>query len=150
MDLGCYCVYPAIYFFGEPLHISASAGFLEGGADGYGAAVFGYADKQVTLTYSKTGQDRAGSQIMGDEGTVTIGSISKLNNMVYYNNINNIEERLAGDVPKYKIMGYEAQAFYNFVTDFEANRADYEKASETAFQVCTALSRIRELASIKF
>jgi hypothetical protein len=47
-------------------------------------------------------------------------------------------------------MGYEAQAFYNFVTDFEANRADYEKASETAFRVSSVLSRIRELASIKF
>jgi len=150
MDLGCYCVYPAIYFFGEPLKISASAGFLEGGADGCGAAVFDYADKQVTLTYSKTGQDRAGSQIMGDKGTVVIGSISKLNDIVLYNIIDNKEERLAGDIPKYKIMGYEAQAFYNFVTDFEANRADYEKASETAFRVSSVLSRIRELASIKF
>ena len=77
-DLGIYCFYPAIDFFGEPEKIISSAGFLSTGADGYGTAILDYADKQVTLTYSKIGQDYLGSQIIGDKGTMTFGSISKL------------------------------------------------------------------------
>ncbi|MEI6578532.1 MAG: Gfo/Idh/MocA family oxidoreductase [Eubacteriales bacterium] len=149
MDLGCYCVYPAIYFFGEPLKISASAGFLLSGADGCGSAIFEYSDKQVTLTYSKTAQDRAGSQVMGDEGTVVIESISKLTDILLYNNTDNKKDQLVGNTPKYIIMGYEAQAFYNFVTAFKENQTDYAKASETALMVSRALSKIRELSAIK-
>jgi scyllo-inositol 2-dehydrogenase (NADP+) len=145
MDLGCYCVYPAVYFFGVPNAIFASAGFLEGGADAYGCAVFDYPDKQVTLTYSKIAQDRLGSQIMGDEGTVTIESISKLSNIVLNLNNNKLEQ-LAGDTPKADIMGYEARAFCGFIKDFEANRAEYDKARKTALEVSRVIAHIRELS----
>ncbi len=148
MDLGCYCVYPAVYFFGEPSGISASAGFIQGGADAYGAAVFDYPDKQITLTYSKVAQSRIGSQIMGDEGTIVIKSLSQLNNIdIYYNN--NTNNELAGYMPKQVVMSFEACDFRNYITSFEENRADYEKASETAMLVGGVLGRIRELASIK-
>lgn len=143
MDLGCYCVYPAVYFFGEPSRISASAGYMLSGADAYGAAVLDYPDKQITLTYSKVGQSRAGSQIMGDEGTITIESISQLNNIVIY--YNNIREELAGTLPKPVVMSYEARDFVNYITHFEENRADYKKASETALRVNGVLGRIKEL-----
>lgn len=73
MDLGVYCVYPALYLFGEPEGLTASAVFLDSGADGAGAAVLRYPDKVAVLTYSKTGQAVAPSQIVGDRGTLTIG-----------------------------------------------------------------------------
>lgn len=82
MDLGVYCVYPALHLFGEPEGLTASAVFLDSGADGAGAAVLRYPDKVAVLTYSKTGQAAAPSQIVGDRGTLTIGSISKLEDMV--------------------------------------------------------------------
>ncbi len=149
MDLGCYCVYPAVYFFGEPLKISASAGLLQNGADAYGAAVLDYADKQITLTYSKVGQSRACSQIMGDEGTVTVQSVSQLINIDIINNYNKSEE-LMGFMPKPVVMSFEAGDFFRYVTDIEPNRADYENARNTALRVNRVMCRIRELASIRF
>ena len=88
MDLGIYCVYAAIDLFGRPDRITACAGFLSSGADGYGSAVFNYKDRQVSLTYSKTGQSLAGSEIMGDRGTIAIDSISKLTGITLVQNRN--------------------------------------------------------------
>lgn len=57
MDLGIYCVYPAVDLFGIPDDIAAKATFLSSGADGAGSVIFNYADKVVTFTYSKLAQD---------------------------------------------------------------------------------------------
>ena len=85
-DLGVYCVYPAVLLFGKPQHITASASFLKTGADGAGCSVWQYSNMQAVLTYSKTGQGRAPSEIVGTKGSVTISSISKLENITLYIN----------------------------------------------------------------
>ena len=51
------------------------------GADAAGSCQLRYPDKVVTLTYSKTAQSRIGSEILGDEGTLVIDSISQLTGM---------------------------------------------------------------------
>lgn len=113
-DLGIYCFYPALDFFGKPEKIISSAGFLSTGADGYGTAILDYADKQVTLTYSKIGQDFSGSQIIGDKGTMTIGSISKLTDIKIHYNDGTIE-KIFGDVEKHILMGAEAKDFSDYI-----------------------------------
>lgn len=113
-DLGIYCFYPAIDFFGEPEKIISSAGFLSTGADGYGTAILDYADKQVTLTYSKIGQDQSGSQIIGDKGTMTFGSISKLTDVeIHY--CDGTKEKLVGETEKHVLMSEEARDFYDYI-----------------------------------
>ena len=147
MDLGIYCVYPALDLFGLPEKITACAHFMDSGADGSGNSAFLYGDKLVNLTYSKLGQDRLGSQIFGDEGTITIESISKLTNMKLIDNKGNATE-IIGDVIKEKLMGYEAEAFERFI----ANPDDpyCQTVSERALQVSKAMKEIRELSGIKF
>ena len=147
MDLGIYCVYPALDLFGLPKNITACAHFMESGADGSGNAAFLYDDKLVNLTYSKLGQDRLGSQIFGDEGTITIESISKLTNMVLIDNQGNKTE-IIGDVVKEKLMGYEAQAFENFIKN--PDDPYYPTVCERALQVSKAMKEIRDLSGIKF
>ena len=78
MDLGVYNVNLAVRLFGVPERIKATATFLDTGADAAGSALLDYGDKVVTLTYSKVAQSAARSQILGDEGTVTLESISRL------------------------------------------------------------------------
>lgn len=113
-DLGIYCFYPAIDFFGEPKKIISSAGFLSTGADGFGTAILDYNDKQITLTYSKIGQDFCGSQIVGDKGTMTIGSISKLTDVeIHYND--GTDEKLVGEIEKHILMSEEAKDFYEYI-----------------------------------
>ncbi len=147
MDLGIYCVYPALDLFGLPQKITACAHFMESGADGSGNAGLLYNDKLVNLTYSKLGQDRLGSQIFGDEGTITIESISKLINMKLVDSKGNVTE-IIGDVAKEKIMGYEAQAFEKFIAD--PNDPYYETVKERALQVSKVMKEIREISGIKF
>lgn len=147
MDLGIYCVYPALDLFGLPDKITACAHFMESGADGSGNAAFLYKDKLVNLTYSKLGQDRLGSQIFGDEGTITIESISKLINMKLIDNKGNVTE-IIGDVEKERIMGYEAQAFEKFTVN--PDDPYYETVKERALQVSKVMKEIRSISGIEF
>lgn len=113
-DLGIYCVYPAIDLFGEPDEIIPVQYFLSTGADGCGSAVFRYTDKLITVTYSKIGQSRGVSQIFGDNGTVTIGSISQTDEISIYDN-NGEETVLLPDIEKKYLMGNEARSAVRFI-----------------------------------
>ena len=148
MDLGIYCVYPALDLFGEPKKITSTAGFLSTGADGYGTTVFDYEDKQVTLTFSKVGQSRFGSQIFGDNGTISTPSISKLVNVSYFDNDGN-ETALTPDAEKHVLMSYEAQSFYNYITNPEAKQ-ELESINDLTLAVSKAMKIIREKTGIKF
>ncbi len=147
MDLGIYCIYPALDLFGLPPKITACAHFMESGADGSGNAALLYPDKLVNLTYSKLGQDRLGSQIFGDEGTIVIESISKLINMKLIDNGGNVTE-IIGDVAKEKIMGYEAEAFEKFIKN--PDDPYYTTVCKRALQVSKVMKEIRDLSGIKF
>lgn len=131
-DLGIYCVYPAVDLFGEPDEIIPSQHFLTTGADGCGSAVFKYSDKLVTVTYSKLGQSRSASQIMGDLGTVTLGSVSQTDNIYLYDNHGKKTE-LVPDIDKKYHMANEAKSAYDFITapeDTQKFRAECKKVNE--------------------
>ncbi|MBR5112828.1 MAG: Gfo/Idh/MocA family oxidoreductase, partial [Clostridia bacterium] len=147
MDLGIYCVYPAVDLFGIPDRITADAVFLDSGADASGSVSFNYGDKLITFTHSKTGQDYSGSEIFGDEGTIHIESISKLINVFLYN-INREKELIIPEYSKPELMGFEAAEFEKFIR----NSADdkYKLSSKTALQVCRLMSEIRDKANIHF
>lgn len=147
MDLGIYCVYPALDLFGLPEKITACAHFMESGADGSGTAGLLYPDKLITFTYSKLGQDRLGSQIFGDEGTIKIESISKLINMSITAKNGDIQE-IIGDVPKEKLMGYEALGFERFIAD--PSDEYYQVTRQRALQVSQIMKQIRDICGIKF
>ena len=147
MDLGIYCVYPALDLFGIPQKTTACAHFMESGADGSGNAALLYSDKLVNFTYSKLGQDRLGSQIFGDEGTITIESISKLTNMKLIAKNGDTQE-IIGDVAKEKLMGYEAVGFEKFIAN--PNDPYYAVTRKRALQVSRLMKEIRALSGIKF
>ena len=78
MDIGVYAIYLAAALFGAPERVCSSASFLRGGADGAGAALFVYPTFTAALTWSKTGQSAAPSEIVGDAGSVSIASVSQI------------------------------------------------------------------------
>lgn len=147
MDLGVYCVYPAVDIWGMPDKLIATASFMESGADGSGAASLVYGDKVITFTYSKLGQDYSGSAVFGDEGTVTVESISKLTYINEYSK-NGDKQELLGDVTKSVLMGNEAKEFEMFIAD--PTNEKYALSSKTALQVSRLMKEIRTLANIKF
>ena len=141
-DLGIYCVYPAVDLFGVPEKIVPVQHFLHTGADGCGSAAFVYGDKIVTIVYSKIGQSRLGSQIMGDEGTIAIGSISQTDNIYLYNNKGEATE-LVPDIDKRYHMGNEAQSAYKFITDFENQREFYYECRKINEMVLECMEKMR-------
>lgn len=139
-DLGIYCFYPAIDFWGAPKKITASAGFVKTGADGFGTTILDYDDKQITLTYSKVGQDGCGSQIVGDKGTMTIGSISKLTDVsILYSD--GSRERIVDEMEKHVLMSYEARDFYDYICK---NKKDIMVANEIIFRVTATMAEVKK------
>ena len=141
-DLGIYCVYPAIDLFGEPLDVIASRSFLFTGADGAGAAILKYKDKIVTITYSKTAESRSKSQVLGDKGTVTINSVSQLQNINTYDNKGDIVDSEIGQT-KTELMANEAKNMYNFITDFERHKGLYYECASTCQKVLRCMEKMR-------
>ena len=144
MDLGVYCVYAAIDLFGMPNSIKASASFLSNGADGSGVAIFEYDNFYACLTYSKTGQSVAPTEIVGDSGSVIMETA------VYYQDAylvkNGRKTSLFDNVSKETLMGYEAEALCDFICG--ERLVEYEKNSEICFYVHTCMDKIKQEANI--
>ena len=87
MDIGVYCVEPAMALFGRPTSVSASfvttsvPGEPEGSpyrmVDVAGALLLGYGDKSVTLSFGKVSDDLAPCQIEGERATLIYQDITK-------------------------------------------------------------------------
>ncbi len=149
MDLGVYCIYPMLWLFGKPDGFSGVAQILPTGADSSGSITMKYSDKLVSIVYSKVGQAVAGSEFQGTNGTLYIDSISRLAEVSLRHN-DGKTERLLGSEDKFKLMGYEAKAFYNFITDFDTNRAFYDRCTELAIDVCEFMEEARKKMGISF
>lgn len=149
MDLGVYCVYPALHLFGEPENMQITARLLNSGADGSGIVAMQYPDKLVNLVYSKIGQAGANTDFQGDRGTVSVESISRLANIeIVYND--GTREKVCGEEPKYKLMGYEAKDFYRYITEPEASATEYAACRALACRVSACMEKLRADGGIRF
>lgn len=146
MDLGIYCVYPILDWFGMPDSVISSAKFLRTGADHSGAVLFNYPDMQITMTYSKVGQGHGGSEIIGDGGSIRIGSISQLN-QIYKMTPKGESTLLVGDTDKVFSMAGEAAAFRDRVKGISEQP---ESERVLALQVSEIMEEIRRQCGIEF
>ncbi len=149
MDLGIYCLYPAIMLFGVPDSVEAHANFLESGADSSGCVLLHYTDKLVVLTYSKAAQGVIGSEILGEDGVIEIPHISKLNNMTL-TLVGGQRTSLTGEQEKYMQMANEAAAFRNFIEQPQLNRATYRYVCSINRAVSSVMKQVRDAAGITF
>ncbi len=149
MDLGIYCIYFVLELFGQPEKLVIHSQFLESGADATGDVLMIYPDKHISVSYSKVGQNRLGSQIFGDQGTLTIDLISQLTGMNLHAKDGSITN-VWGDEEKDKLMGAEALSFYRYITEPEKYAEHYAYCSQQAMAVCTMLEDLRDQAGIRF
>lgn len=144
MDLGVYCVYAAVDLFGKPKNIKSVANFLSNGADGSGSSIFEYDNFSAVLTYSKTGQSYAPTEILGDSGSVIMETA------VYYQDAyllkNGEKQKLFDNVSKETLMGYEAEAFCDFING--KNLDEYRLNSKICLDVHTCMDKIKKDANI--
>lgn len=149
MDLGVYCVYPALYLFGRPERFQIVPRMLESGADGAGVITMEYPDKLVTLTYSKLGQAGANTDFQGPEGTLSVESISRIAGLSLWRKDGSTETIYGGD-EKYQLMGWEAKDFYRYITEPKASKEEYAACSRLAVDVAEFLEEARKKAGIHF
>lgn len=86
MDMGVYCVAPAIALFGEPQRVCAVGVTSQvpgsskedpcGVIDLTGAIALGYPDKAVSLTFGKISDDRIPCQVQGEKATLVWDQVS--------------------------------------------------------------------------
>lgn len=149
MDIGIYCVYPALELFGAYESLTAMALKHKNGIDLCGSAILGYADKAITLTYSKIGEGRGISEIIGDEGTITIDKLSNFDGITLHNKDGSKEviQTAANDGLN---MRFEAQHFYDYATDYEKNAAEHKRLNALSVQVTDTLQKIRKACGMAF
>ena len=102
----------------------------------------------MQLGCSKTGQSRLGTEIIGDNGTLVIDSISQLTGVRLFDKSGKAFE-LVGQVEKNVLMSGEAADFLRYVTDPESCQ-EYEEDSRLALEVSRVMAEIRQQAGIRF
>lgn len=147
MDLGIYCIYPAIDLFGVPDSVTTYATFLHNGSDSSVNSIFKYSDHIVNVVSTKICQSDTPSEIVGDCGKIDIGLISKYENMVLYGDD---KEVLTGEMTKSQYMSYEARDFYRYITSPEETRAEYNEINSIAHTVCSIMEMMRLQSGINF
>lgn len=149
MDLGVYCVFPALFFFGIPDSFTVENLMLPTGADGNGIITMKYPDKLVTLTYSKLGQAGANTDFQGTEGTVSVESISRIAGISLWHKDGTTEHRW-DDEEKHTLMGHEAKDFHRYITDFAGSAQELDMCTCLSLEVAGFLEEARKKAGIVF
>lgn len=147
MDLGVYCVYFVLELFGKPEKVISHSDFLESKADYAGTLVFVYNDKTVTVTYSKVANGFLPSKILGEDGAVTVKSVSKLVGINRYYNDGSVNE-LYPVVDENLVMSKEIEAFISFINGENADYYAYCK--QMSLDVCEIMERIRKENNFTF
>ena len=148
MDLGIYCIYPALFLFGLPQSVDVQVIMGESGADLCGTLLLRYPNHLLTITYSKFAQATQNSEFQGTEGTISVESISRLANILHTHQ--GKQTLLHGEDAKSTLMFHEAKDFYHFITDLDHYQAEYSTCTTMALSVATLMENVRKQAGIVF
>jgi predicted dehydrogenase len=113
MDIGIYCLFPLVYYFGVPKEIRANATMLGSGIDGNGSILLKYEDMDGVIIYSKITDSKLPSEIQGEKGNIIIDRINLPSSVkiVYRNGeVEDITQPQLTD-----IMCYEIREFMDLV-----------------------------------
>lgn len=83
MDIGVYCIYPAVMLFGKPKAIHASAMMLESGVDGQGSVIMQYDHMDAVIQYSKISNSHLPLEIQGEEGSFQLNRVSDPDSIIW-------------------------------------------------------------------
>lgn len=148
MDIGVYCVYAAVDFFGMPNNVTATKELLYNGADGSGTATLYYDGFCVNLSYSKVEQYDGPSVIKGENGVLKIDKISQYAgvHVIKDGSDTNITEHLT----KPQQMSSEAAHFADYILHFDEKCDEYKNISELTFKVHTVMDQIKLAAQLEY
>ncbi|MFA9556358.1 Gfo/Idh/MocA family protein [Evansella sp. AB-rgal1] len=132
MDIGIYCVYPAVYLFGAPQRVQAMGVKLESGVDGQGTISLQYEDMEATVVYSKISNSYLPSEIQGELGSILIDKIHTPEKVeIRYNDGGYEDHTVAQDSGS---MRYEMEEFVSLINEgkIESDINSYETSRITS------------------
>lgn len=132
MDIGVYCIYPAVSLFGEPSDVKAGGLRLESGVDGKGSLLLQYNDHEAVVMYSKITDSHLPSEIQGENGSILIDKIHTPEKVeIKYRDGQSEEITAVQDKPS---MYYEVREFINCLKagKFESKINSYSVTLQTA------------------
>lgn len=113
MDIGIYCLYPAIFLFGKPNFVNSTGLLLNSGVDGQGSLNLSYDDMEAIIMHSKIANSELKSEIQGENGTILIDKISAPEKVEIFYRDGSVEE-ITVDQSK-DTMYYEIKAFVDLI-----------------------------------
>ncbi len=148
MDIGVYCLYPALRFFGAYESVAANAKLLKNGIDLYGDAILHYPDQQVVLSYSKAANQAVPSQIIGDAGAILIQKISSFDGVSLI--LNDGAKKTLYQSDKENDMKYEADFFRRAIETPEEVRGELSRLNRLSVLSAEGLAEIRKKTKLCF
>ncbi|QPC46109.1 Gfo/Idh/MocA family protein [Mangrovibacillus cuniculi] len=144
MDIGIYCVAPAIALFGEPSNVSASSYLLDSGVDGKGSMILQYDEMDAVLMYSKITNSYVPSEIQGENGSILIDKISTPENVMIQYKDGTKEDITVSQSDKNMV--YEVEKFITFIQESMPPTEYYEYSLSTI----KVLDKARNLVGLRY
>lgn len=113
MDIGVYCVHPAVVLFGKPLEVKANGLILESGADGEGTVLLRYEDHEAVLMHSKISNSYVPAEIQGEDGSIIMDKIHRTEKVEIRYRDGKIEDITVPD--EKPAMFYEIEEFIDLI-----------------------------------
>ncbi|MGM9648309.1 MAG: Gfo/Idh/MocA family protein [Eubacteriales bacterium] len=135
MDLGVYSVYIALQLFGYPNMVNAYATPICD-VDGTDTVILGYDRCQVVLTMSKLAESRIRSEIICEGGTLTLGLLSRLQEIDYYPH-DGEKTSIFGRSDFAESMTWEIKDFLSYTNG--ANYSDMQRLSRDSVRLLTEI-----------
>lgn len=169
MDIGVYCVEPAVALFGAPLKIMAAGvvqnvpGYAENDAYGKidlcGDILLQYADHVVNLSYGKVSDDVLPCEIEGQKATITWSDTSVPHTITKY--IHEDKGMVFGGTPKaepqvlrldlpQKDMQLELECFVRAIAGEHAALAEVARHQEITLASLKIMDEVRRQLGVRF
>ncbi|MGM0861229.1 Gfo/Idh/MocA family oxidoreductase [Bacillus atrophaeus] len=121
MDIGVYCIYPAVVLFGEPKEVKASGYLLSSGVDGEGTVILSYDGLEAVLMHSKIATSYTPAEIQGEDGTIILDTVHRPEKVEIRYRDGRVEDiSVADDKPA---MFYEAAEFITLIKERQLESA---------------------------
>ncbi|AYM02843.1 gfo/Idh/MocA family oxidoreductase [Levilactobacillus brevis] len=149
-DLGVYPIYLAIALFGQPEHVQYYPTLIATGADGKGVAMLRYAGFDVTVSFGKTSNSEAPSEIYGLKETVSLDSAGELTHVEERDAAGNVQELSAPALANPMLPEVVDFARVLLAPDEPQNQADYQRWLQWSLTVNQVLYSLRVSANLRF
>jgi predicted dehydrogenase len=137
VDLGVYCVAAAVELFGAPSDSQYWPVKIATGADGAGKLILTYPTFTVHLCHSKIYNSDAPSEIYGEKGTLVVGSITDIEDVVMWDPKKKSKESVEGvQKPEELNLKEEAEEFARCIVEGDAEALGrYERHSKDVLKI---------------